>query len=99
MVRRGKCYPRTARARVPESLPSAIFEFDSPSNPIAGHPTVRISRGRQHGEQDQEASARPALGACATRPGHAPLRAISMSTIASLASCLLKERHMHLRDK
>eukprot|EP00964_Phaeocystis_antarctica_P032832 scaffold18606_cov60-Phaeocystis_antarctica.AAC.5 len=27
--------------------------------------------GRQHGEQDQGARARPALGACATRPGHA----------------------------
>ena len=27
--------------------------------------------GRQHGEQDQRARARPALGACATRPGHA----------------------------
>ena len=34
----------TRGLHVPESLPSAIFEFDSPSNPIAGHPTVRISR-------------------------------------------------------
>ena len=30
-----------------------------------------LDDGRQHGEQDQGARARPALGACATRPGHA----------------------------
>eukprot|EP00964_Phaeocystis_antarctica_P053467 scaffold31384_cov73-Phaeocystis_antarctica.AAC.1 len=33
---------------------------------------VNSRDGRQHGEQDQGARARPALGACATtRPGHA----------------------------
>ena len=38
---------------------------------VAGPPTLRLSRRRQHGEQDQGARARPALEACTTRPGHA----------------------------
>ena len=51
---------------------SAICEFASSGRALADPPTVRFSRdGRQQGEQDQEARARPAPGACATRPGHA----------------------------
>ena len=60
--------------RLPVAPPSAISEFASSSSPSCPDPrTVQFSYddGRQHGEQDQGARARPALGACATRPGHA----------------------------
>ena len=56
---------------VPRSPPSAIIEFaSSPSCSWSLNRAV-LDDGRQHGEQDQGARARPALGACATRPGHA----------------------------
>ena len=56
---------------VPRSPPSAIIEFaSSPSCSWSLNRAV-LDDGRQHGEQDQGARARPALGACATHPGHA----------------------------
>ena len=69
----GKSPTEVTRARhVPESRPSAaIFEFDSPPIPSWSLHPCASRDGRQRGEQDQGASARPALGACATRPGHA----------------------------
>ena len=59
------------RRRLPVALPSAISEFASSSSPSWSPNRAVLDDGRQHGEQDQEARARPALGACATRPGHA----------------------------
>ena len=63
-------------AACPCKLRRAILEFASSrrAEPLLPQliPQPCASRdGRQHGEQDQGARARPALGACATRPGHA----------------------------
>ena len=62
----------TCDGNVPRSPPSATIEFaSSPSCSWSLNRAV-LDDGRQHGfEQDQGARARPALGACATRPGHA----------------------------
>ena len=65
------------RRSLPVQTPSrAILEFASSrrAEPLLPQliPQPCASRdGRQHGEQDQGARARPALGAWATRPGHA----------------------------
>jgi hypothetical protein len=61
--------------RLPVAPPSVICEFASWSSPslssnMSSNRAV-IDDGRQHGVKDQGARARPALGACATRPGHA----------------------------
>jgi hypothetical protein len=61
----------TCGRHVPRSLPSAISEFTSSSSCSWSLNRAVLDDGRQHGEQDQGARARPALGACATRPGHA----------------------------
>jgi hypothetical protein len=61
----------TCGRHVPRSLPSAICEFTSSSSPSWSLNRAVLDDGRQHGDQDQGARARPALGACATRPGHA----------------------------
>jgi hypothetical protein len=75
----GKCQIADGRTRrstcgrhVPRSAPpSAIIEFaSSPSCRWSLNRAV-LDDGRQHGEQEQGARARPALGDCATRPGHA----------------------------
>ena len=59
------------RRRLPVALPSAISEFASSSSPSWSPNRAVLDDGRQHGELDQGVRARPALGACATRPGHA----------------------------
>ena len=57
--------------RLPVAPPSAISEFASSSSPSWSPNRAVLDDGRQHGELDQGVRARPALGACATRPGHA----------------------------
>jgi hypothetical protein len=59
------------RRRLPVALPSAISEFASSSSPSWSPNRAVLDDGRQHGELDQGVRARPALGAWATRPGHA----------------------------
>eukprot|EP00964_Phaeocystis_antarctica_P145869 scaffold112005_cov57-Phaeocystis_antarctica.AAC.4 len=61
--------PRTARARVTSVGDLPISSVSEPQ--LVPEPCGSLD-GRQHGEQDQGARVRPALGACATRPGATP---------------------------
>ena len=62
--------PTEVPQRQPVAPPSAICELASSSSPSWSLNRAVLDDGRQHGVQDQGARARPALAACATRPGH-----------------------------
>jgi hypothetical protein len=69
--RRRRCHTRKAAARGTSVGDLRVRFVVEPYIADTSLNRAILDDGRQHGEQDQGARARPAIGACATRPGHA----------------------------